>query len=288
MFQSFSRSFHLALSSWRVLWQDKQLVLFPILSGLASTLVVVSFLLPTIALVNAGGLADPETGQVYWYAYVLGFAFYFVSYFVVIFFNAALIFCALMRFRGEQPTLAAGLAAAGSRLPAILSWAFVSATVGVLLQVIESTSDKVGQIVSNVLGLAWTMLTYFVVPVLVVDNVGPIDAVKRSVGLLRKSWGEGLVGNAGLGLFTLLLMLPAFLLIAGGVYLLGATEAPWMVGVSVASLGLIAFLLAAAVASALGTVFQAALYRYAVGQEVPAGFQRIDLEGAFRPAKAAA
>lgn len=286
MFERLSRSWSLASSSWRVVWQDKQLVLFPVLSALVSILVFASFLVPTVYLANQGGLVDDQ-GQPYWTAYVLLFAFYFVSYFVVIFFNAALIFCALMRFRGEQPTLGAGLAAAGSRLPAILAWAFVSATVGMLIKLIESTNERVGQIVASVVGLAWSVVTYFVVPVLVVENVGPVEAVKRSVGILTKTWGEGLIGNLGLGLVSFLLLLPGFAIMMAGGYLMGAT-ALFGVGLAVLILGLIVLMTAAAITSALSTVFQAALYQYAAGKDVPAGFQRAELEGAFSPKVAAA
>lgn len=94
-----------------------------------------------------------------------------------------------------------------SRLPQIFAWALVSATVGVLLKLVENAHEKIGQFISAILGTAWTVVTFFVVPVLVVEKVGPFEAIKRSIALLKKTWGEALAGNFGLGLFMFLLML---------------------------------------------------------------------------------
>src|SRR5262249_58757603 len=134
--------------------------------------------------------------------YAVGFAYYFCTSFVIVFFNAALIGCALLKFAGQPATLGDGLRAAGSRLPQIAAWALVSATVGVILKAIENANQKAGEIISAVLGTAWSILTFFVVPVLVVEKVGPFQAVARSVSILRKAWGEALFGGIGLGLFT--------------------------------------------------------------------------------------
>src|SRR5262249_39867725 len=140
-------------------------------------------------------------------------------YFVIIFFNAALVSCALMRFNGVEPTLGDGLRAASLRLPQILLWALVSATVGMILKAIENSSEKVGQFISGILGMVWTVITYFVVPVLVVEKTGPFAAISRSTSILKKTWGESLVGGIGITLFIFLLALPGILLlfVAGAV-----------------------------------------------------------------------
>src|SRR5262249_36395741 len=210
MFERLQASFALARSSWQVLWTDKRLIVFPILSGIGCLLVMAGFALPFIAqphLLDFLNNKAPGNHVPPW-VYVVGFAYYFCSYFVVIFFNAALISCALIRFNGGTPTVADGLQAAASRLPQILAWALVSATVGLILKLIESANEKVGEFVSALLGTAWTVLTYFVVPVLVVERVGPIQAIKRSMKILRKTWGEALIGNIGIGFFMFLLALP--------------------------------------------------------------------------------
>src|SRR5205814_4165376 len=118
------------------------------------------------------------------------------------------------------PRLSDGFKMAMARLPQIFAWALVSATVGVLLKVIESLNDKVGEFVASLLGTAWSIMTYFVVPVLVVEKVGPMQAVSRSVSLLKRTWGEALVGRMGIRFVLFLLALPIFLMFLAGVYLL--------------------------------------------------------------------
>jgi hypothetical protein len=279
MFERVSNSFALAKSSWHVLRTDKQLVVFPILSGIASLLVLASFLLPFLINQN---LLDDLQQQAPWVLAVGAFAFYFCSYFVIIFFNAALISCALMRFNGRTPTLGDGLRAAGLRLPQILAWALVSASVGMILKLIENANEKVGAFISSILGTVWTVLTYFVVPVLVVEKVGPFEAVKRSTAILKQTWGEALVGRFGLGLFVLLLAIPGVLLLFLGVALLGAGQAAAL-GVALILLAVLYFLGVAAIGAALQGIFVSALYQYAAHGEVPTGFDAATMRGAFGP-----
>src|SRR5262249_42533910 len=121
------------------------------------------------------------------------------NYFVIVFFNSALVACAIIRFKGGDPTVSDGLRAAGNRFPQILAWALASATVGVILRAIESRSEKVAQFAAALVGAAWSIATFFVVPVLVVERVGPVDAVKRSLSVLTRTWGEALTANFGVG-----------------------------------------------------------------------------------------
>src|SRR5947209_2814769 len=146
MFERMSGGFALARSSWDVLRSDKKLLLFPLLSGIGCVLVLIAFLVPTVVLANNGGLVKPN-GDVDWVvAGPLLFGYYLANYFVVIFCNAALVHCALLHFNGERPTLGDGFRAAAGRLPQILAWAVVSATVGLLLKAIENAHEKVGEI----------------------------------------------------------------------------------------------------------------------------------------------
>jgi hypothetical protein len=278
MFDRMSNSFALARSSWDVLRRDKKFVLFPILSGLGCLLVMISFAVPMAVVAIRGGIQMQANGQPPWWTYVVAFAFYFCNYFVIVFCNAALISCALMRFAGEEPTLGDGFGAAAARLPQILAWSLVSATVGMLLKAIENAHEKAGQFISFLLGTAWTVVTFFVVPVLVVEKVGPFEAIKRSVSLLKRTWGEALVGHWGLGFFTFLLMLPGLLILGLGVALMTQIVA---VGAVVLGLGILYLLGCGAVSSALNTIFLASLYQYASYKTVPVGFDREVLEGAF-------
>lgn len=282
MFESIQRSFELAKSSWNVLRTDTKLVVFPIISAICCFVVLLSFVGPLVGLHLAGKIdLDPNNnGQIPIWVYPVVFAFYFCNYFVIVFCNAALVSCALMRFNGQNPTIGDGFNAALSRTPQIAAWALVSATVGLLLYIIENVHEKVGEIVSAVLGTAWTIMTFFVVPVLVVEKAGPFEAISRSLAILRKAWGEALIGRLGLGLIKLVLAIPGILLLIGGAALLVLVQ-PVAFGIAVIVLALVYFLAFAAVSAALDTIFLTALYQYAAFDRVPAGFSRESIEGAF-------
>ena len=221
MFDRISNGWTLAKQSWRVLMLDKELLLFPLISGISCLMVLASFAVPLYSTRYFQTVMD-DGGQVTQdpVAWIILFAFYFANYFVIVFFNTALIACAIIRFRGGDPTVMDGLRAASSRLPQILAWALVSATVGIILRGIESYSEKAGAFAAALLGGAWSIATYFVVPVLVVEKVDPLNAVKRSFAVLRKTWGESLSANFGIGIITFLGMLLAMVpLVLGGMAL---------------------------------------------------------------------
>ena len=282
MFERISNGFALAGSTWRVLLKDKHLLAFPIVSGFFFLLVVASFAVPLATLVDWNQVEQQmqkNNNKPPVWTYAVAFAFYFCTYFVIIFCNSALISCALLRFNGESPTLADGFRTAMARLPQIFAWALVSATVGVLLRVVENVHEKVGEFVASLLGTAWSVMTFFVVPVLVVEKTGPVAAVGRSLSLLKKTWGEALVGHMGLNFVMFLLAIPIILLlVAGGAMIAYGMAVP---GVALLVVAGIAFLMHMAVGAALHTIFLAALYQYAAQDRVPEGFDRNVMASAF-------
>lgn len=283
MFERISNGFALARSSWNVLLQDKHLLVFPFVSGFLFLIVVASFAVPLALLVDWNQWGNQANdGKVPWWTYAVTFAFYFCTYFVTIFCNSALLSCTFLRFNGETPTVADGFRMAVARLPQIFAWALISATVGVLLKVVEQAHEKVGQFVASLLGTAWSVVTFFVVPVLVVEKVGPVEAVKRSIVLLRKTWGEALVGRFGIGLVLFLAAIPIGLILVGGVALIVSGHVP--VGVGLLIVGGVLALLYMAVSSALHTILIAALYQYAADERVPEEFDRRVFSGAFAKA----
>ena len=208
MFERIGRGWGIAKASWAVIKLHPKLLLLPVFSGIAFVALMAAIGLS----VFAGSKSDyvrhlMETQQPDPIVYVALFAFYFACTFIIVFFNAALIFCALQSFAGKEPSLRAGLATAAGRLPQILAWTFVAATIGLILNALQSfLKDKLGFIGALLGGLAetaWAVVTYFVVPVVVVDGVGPIEAVKRSSAILRRTWGEAIGGEGGLGLISL-------------------------------------------------------------------------------------
>lgn len=282
MFTRLANSWALAKSSWGVLRTDKQLIVFPILSGIAFVLVLASFFTPFLLSPAARAWLEGAERQqgVPWALVALGFAFYLAAYFVIIFFNAALVSCALIRFNGGTPTVGDGLRAAASRLPQIFLWAVVSATVGILLKAIENAHERAGAFISAILGTVWSIVTYFVIPVLVVEKVGPFAAISRSTSVLKKTWGEALVGSFGVGLFVFLLTLPGILLLFAAGALFAAGQGAALV-TAVGVLGVVWILIASAIGSALQGIYVSALYHYAEFNTAPGGFEESAMRGAF-------
>jgi len=279
MFDRMARGWELAKESWRVLKLDKELLVFPLLSGLACLIVLASFALPLLGTDYLKTIMEERAAPQDLLAYAILFAFYFVNYFVIVFFNSALVGCAIIRFKGGDPTVADGFRAATDRLPQIIAWALVSATVGLILRIIESRSERAGQIVAGLMGMAWSAVTYFVVPVIVIEKKGPVEATKRSLAILRKTWGEALTANFGIGVIVFLAMLVAFVPIVLGVAALSAGLIP--LGVLGILLGVILVLLVGLVSSALSAIVIAALYLYAAEGSVPKHFDNQLLSDAF-------
>ena len=108
MFEKFSRSWTLVKASGAVLMQDQKLLVFPILSSIASLIVGACFVLPMLALHTFDGLSGRGRGIS---AVTYGFAFllYLSQYFVMFFFNAALMGAAMIRMDGGIPSVGDGL-----------------------------------------------------------------------------------------------------------------------------------------------------------------------------------
>lgn len=280
MFASFTRGWAMAKSSWAVLKDQPSLALFPIISAVAAVALTAALALPvTLGAVTATGLGLSDSA-LQALGYVALFAWYFACTFAVVFCNAALIACALQRFAGQPATVGSGFAAAGRRLPQILWWSLLAATVGVALRALQSVLKEkaglAGELLSGIAEGLWGVATYFVVPVLVTEGLGPIDAVKRSSSILRRTWGESLSGSAGLGVIMFLFLLPIF----GVVALLGVGgSAVTAVLVGVAVLYGVALTV---VFSALGSIFRAGVYSYATTGAAPGTMDADLLQSTFR------
>ena len=268
-------SIELFKSSWEVLRHDKELIALPVISGIASLLTVALFAYPvwqSLTIVETAGSSSVEGSPV---TAVLVALAYFILAFVTIFFNAALVHASNERMDGGDPNIATAINGAASRIRRILPWALLSATVSQIIRAIQNRGGIAGSILGFLGGIAWAAATFLVLPILVIENVGPIDAVKRSAGLLRTAWGEGLAGHAGLGLIGFVATRPFVAVGALGVY--AQTAAVTIPAIVVAGVGV---LLVVIVVSALSVVFQTALYRFATAQIVPA-YDRSVMQSAF-------
>jgi Family of unknown function (DUF6159) len=268
---SIRRGFRLAGVSWRVVRQDKQLLWLPVFSFVCLAVVAVVF---GIAAIGIGLPKQSESVSPLLYA--LGFCFYAVAAFVAIFFNAAVIGTAMKRLRGEPATIRDGLLLARRHLGKIFAWAVLTATVGMVLRVFEQKAGFLGRLVLGAIGLAWNIITFFVVPVLLFENFGVSGSLRRSAQLFKDRWGEQLTGNATIGL-VLFLAGFAVAAVTALVWFLAPVLAGVAVGVAIVAIGVIA-----AFGTVLSGVFNAALYRYATTGEASGGFTDDDLNQSFR------
>jgi hypothetical protein len=279
MFTRFSRSWELIKASGAVLRQDKELLLFPLFSGIAMLILFASFAVPLLAT-GAIERMNPENVQAP--LLVFGFVFYLVQYFIIFFFNSALVGAAMIRLDGGDPTVRDGLRIAGSRVVQILGYAAIAATVGLILRMLEERLGLIGRWIVGLLGVAFTVATFLTVPILVSRDIGPVDAVKESAVLLKKTWGENIIGNTGMGLVFFLAFLVVFgvgtLLFVGVAQTGNNTLVAVVFGIFM--LALIGMML---VQAALQGVYAAALYRYATDGNVGESFSSALLGEAFRP-----
>ena len=200
-FDRLGRGWKLGISSLKVIRANKQLVLFPIISGVALILVVSSFL--GIAYASYGTDLDEMARQGSAADYALTFLYYLICYFVIVFFNVGLVHCTRIYLQGGKPSFGDGVRFALKRIPIILGWAVLSATVGLILKAIQENSGTLGSIISGIIGVVWSIVTFFVVPVLAYEEVGPFSALKRSGQIMKEKWGESIGASFSFGILTL-------------------------------------------------------------------------------------
>lgn len=256
-FERLSNGWKIAMNSFKVLRENKQLLAFPVLSAISLILVMGAFYTGILAVVG-WDLDNLKTDGIT--AYLLLFGFYLVNYFVVIFYNMALIHCTRLYFQGEEVTLEKGLKFSISRISVIFSWSVVAATVGTILKIIQENAGIVGKIITGILGVVWNIAVFFVVPVIAYEGVGPIAAVKRSSQLMKQKWGESLAGTFSLGLVQFVGML----LVAVPLFFLGSAI-HILAGIV---LGVLGAFLVIAIISATETIFISMVYHDINGDPV--------------------
>lgn len=272
-----ARSKQLVAASWSVVAHDKELMVLPLLSGLAGLALASTFLVPIWTTSMGTDAMTGETtfspGAPQWIAL---FVMYIVLAYASLFFKTALICGADERMRGGNPTVSSALASATAHAGRILPWAIVTATVSFILRAAEERAGFLGRILIGLVGVAWAVVTFLVLPVLVFEQVSVGKAVSRSAEMLKHTWGENLIVNTGIGLVTFVAMLPAFIGIAAG----AATGTALGFGTMVV-LGILWVIGVACWSSAMSAVFQLALYRYATEGVAPGAFRAVDFGSAF-------
>jgi Family of unknown function (DUF6159) len=284
VFDKISRSWSLAGQCWAVLKEDPKLLIFPLLSSVALIVLLGSFALPVFALYHGLQPAMTEGNTTHTNRllfYITMYAFYVVGYTVMMFFNSALISVALKRLDGESASIREGFQAALANLPAIVGYAMIAATVGTILRAVEERVGLIGRIVVAIIGAGWTLATAMTLPVLIEENVGPVEAISRSLDLLKSNWGENLIGNGGISLGIAVVAIPVMVVAVLVMFAAMATKAA-----ATMVLGMLFFALTiivlGLVSTTLHTIYTAALYRFATGSKGSAGIDGDLLAEAYR------
>ena len=268
MSRKIADGFELSKQSWAALNQNRQLVMFPVISMIGMLFVTILFFVPGAVLV--GSAASTESNTLWGAALVVTFIYYFIAYTIVIFSNTALVGATMKLIQGEPATVSDGLRIASARFGKILVYALISATIGVIAKGISQSGRSSNNIVVAILsaivgGLlqgAWNLVVFFAIPVLVVENVGLMATFERSWHLFKQTWGEGFVGSATIGGISCLAYL-AVLLISGAIIAAGISLGllPVLIlGIVVLVLG---FTLISLLNGAVNGIFQASLYNFA-------------------------
>jgi len=264
-------------ASWQILKKDKELLILPVISGICCLSVMALFIVQGLEHDWLKSLAKDAPAQQKNTAYWFMFLFYYCNYLVIIFFNSAIIACAVIRMNGGNPTLGDGLQAAVNRFPQIAGWAFIAATIGFLLGMVESGSQRGRSIITGILGISWSVISYLAIPLIVVEKTNPLYALDFSMAMMRRTWGEQVIGNFSFGLIFSLFALPIlpFVLLLGKTWG-GASFLPMLI------LVIIYLLILSILQSALQTVFNAVIYVFARDGKVPAEFSTEQLQSAMR------
>jgi hypothetical protein len=286
---TFSRSWELTKQSFSIIKADKEILIFPVLASIFSIIFFVLMALPFVMTGVMQQMGFDKLGELAYYIVV--FIFYFGVSFIATFFNVAVVYCAKKRFEGGDPTFGEGLKEAFKRIHLIFLWSIVSATVGLLLNLLENAAQKnknfivrwIMSAVRSLLGVVWSIVSIFVVPAMVFDNVGPFAALKKSAAAVKKTWGESLVRHYGLGFAE-------FVAIFAGIILLGVPGVLllfyyWPVGLGVIALLIIYLLVVILLFSTASTVFNTALYMYAEKGKTPQVYSHETMKNAFENRK---
>lgn len=267
------RGLKMAGASWRIVGDDRSLLILPALAGLALSSAALLIFGPAIYL--AAG--SHSRGALIVAAVIGAYAMTFPS----VFFRVAFVTVLAARLDGHHASIATGLRFAWVRVDQIAWWAFVSATVAILIRGIRQLPFFGGlaeTIASSLLGAAWGAVTYFVVPIVAIEGDLPRKAIKRSATIFREVWGLEIGGVLSIaGALTLCVFLPVGIAFAFAIAAAHAVPAAFVLLVAIAAGFLIAGLV---LSSTLQQVFNVVLYRYATGRGTPPGFADDELRAA--------
>jgi hypothetical protein len=265
------RGWALTKKSWALLNGHRELIRFPLYGAVATTLLAIVFLGPGLYLLDSDKLGGAIP--------LLVIGVYVLSV-VGFYFSVGLAAAADMIFRGQEATVADGLAVARSRFSQICGWAAISTTISVIMGVLENQGGIGGQIAARLVGMAWSLVTFLAVPVIAIEGTGPVETLKRSASMFRQRWGQQITGNVAIGGIVFLAgLLPAAILVVAGIALWSSSS---FLGALLVVIGALILAIAMLVSRALSGIFGVALYRYALEGQAVGGFTQDELESAVK------
>jgi hypothetical protein len=263
----------LAVKSWNVVEGDRSLLVLPALSLVATLAAALVLFVP------AAYFADQDHSH--WPFIIAAVIGAYPLTFIATYFGVAFVGVASRRLAGQPATTSDGFDCARARLTVIAQWALLATLVGIVLQLLERVRGGAlfARIVGAVLGAAWSLATFFVVPVLALEGKGPIAATKESVALIKKRWGEGIAGATVISGAFMLLLIPVFLVgVVGWMAFNSSPAVGGLILVLAVALGLFVVVAQGAVES----LFRIVLYDYAITNQVPAPFTQSDVDSPFK------
>jgi hypothetical protein len=271
----FGRTWELTKGSWAILRKDKELAWIPLISAVLCLAVAAACFLPFILVSDDNANGDGfQPGAMGYVMLIIGTM---VVTFVSTYFNGALVCGALERIRGGDPTLGSAFRGATNHFHRLAPWAVFAATVSLVLQAIQNIRF-VGPLISRLLGLAWNLITFLTIPILIVEDLGPIDALKRSAALFKQTWGENVIVQFGFGLVGMVAMIPGVLV--GAALAASGTDVLVVLGVGLIVASVV---VVSVVMSALSGIFKTALYLYAAEGTIVPEYGAVDFRTAFQP-----
>lgn len=277
------RGWQLTKKAWGVVRENPGLMKLPVYGGILAFLAFVVFSLPGLVIIESSDTNAAYVGG----GALVALGIYLGSFFII-YFNVALAAACDMVFRGEPADTKVGLNFARRRRGVIAQWALVSLIVSMIFNLIRDRGGLAGQIAAGLGAAIWALVTFLIAPVLAFENVGPIEALKRSATMFKQKWGEQITGDIAIGVITGIVMFISILVAVGGVFVLLTGDSALVVaGGGLLLLGIVGFFAATIVSSAVRGVFGVALYRYIVDGAAAGPFSAEELEGSVKPKKGA-
>jgi hypothetical protein len=277
MFARIRQGWELTKKAWSVIRSNPRLAKLPLIGGILALIAAVVFAVPGIILASSDSDATRITG------YVLIAVGSYLASFIVIYYNVILAAAANDALEGREPDLAAAKSIARHRIPVIASWALLSAIVSVIFSILRDRGGQVGRIAASLGSTIWGLITFLVVPILALEGLGPIAAVKRSTSLFKQRWGQQVTGNLVIGGISTIATVVGVVIAAVGVFLLaGGTSGGAVLGGVLIVLGIVVAIAAAVFGGATRGVFGVALYHYVAEDRAVGPFTVPDLQSAAK------